>query len=590
MRSWIAGIQACAVAAVVGAGVRSSAQGVSEPVYQHACVAADHALASEAGLQMLRKGGNAVDAAVATSFALSVVRPYSCGIGGGGFMVIHLKKPGKGPDTGPITIAIDYRETAIAGAGPEMFETDPDPDASTHGGKAVGVPGTVAGLLLALEKYGRLDRATVLAPAIKLAEEGFTVDAHYAHVSHTDELVMPWFRARPERAQRFAFLWDRFLKHGEVKVGDRILVPEQAKVLRLIARRGADGFYAGEVGEAIVDAVKTSGGAMTLADLAAYRPVEREPLRASFRGNTLVTMPPPSSGGIVLAHVLGMLESRQADLQGAERAPAPEGGHEGAAYVHLVTESLKHAFADRARWLEDPGYAHVPTAGLLKPEYIKDRAGAINMDHTLAPEAYGTATPPPDDGGTSHLSVVDADGSAVACTETINLIFGSMVAVEPYGFILNNEMDDFLARRGHANAFGLSHADLNRPEPGKRPLSCMTPTVVLGPTNEVKLVVGGSGGPRIITGTLEAALNVLVWDMSAEKAVRSARFHHQWKPDRLDLEPALRGEALEQALARRGHAIGEREAVGNIQLIRWNPGGGWQAASDPRKGGVPAGY
>lgn len=575
-RAALAGMLFMTITAICPPGAQAQHSGA----FAHAAVAADHDLASRAGVEILRQGGNAVDAAVATSFALSVVRPYSCGIGGGGFMVIHLKDH---PRLGPVTTTINYREAAPAAARPGMFEGDPDPDAATHGGKAVAVPGTVAGLLHALEKYGTMPREKVLAPAITLAERGFDADRHYVDSARDDSLVLPWYAKDPGRRERFPFLWTRFLMEGQVKVGDRVHVPEQAAALRLIAALGRAGFYEGEVAAAVVEAVNRAGGAMTLEDLAGYRVEEREPLRAEFRGLSVLTMPPPSSGGIVLAQVLGMLERREADVAAAVRE-----GHNSAGYIHLVTECSKHAFADRARWMGDPNFVMVPLRGLLAPEYIAARAAAIDLTRTRATEGYGTSEPFPDDAGTSHLCVIDGAGGAVACTETINLIFGAHVAVEKYGFILNDEMDDFLTRAGKGNAFGLDHANLNRPQGGKRPLSSMTPTIFYD-DGGVRLIAGGAGGPRIMSGTIQAALNVLVWGMPAERALREPRFHHQWHPDRLDLEPPLRGGAVEAALRERGHATAERKAVANVQVIR-RCEGGWDAASDPRKGGVPAGY
>jgi gamma-glutamyltranspeptidase / glutathione hydrolase len=572
-----------AVAAAV-LGLAGSAVGGSEGVYPKAAVAADHRLASEAGVEILKAGGNAVDAAVATSFALSVVRPYSCGIGGGGFMVIRLKDH---PTAGPVTTAINYREWGIARTRPDYFENEPDPDAPTHGGKAVCVPGHVAGLLHALDKYGTMTREQVLAPAIRLAEQGYAADAHYVMSSQE---VIEWIEKDAARAKRFPYLWDRLLYQGKVKEGDRVDLHEQAKVLKLIAEKGADGFYKGEVAKAIVDAVRRDGGEMTLADLEGYKVEELPPLTTTFRGNTVLTMPPPSSGGIVLAQVLGMLEARARDVQRI----VDENGPGSPQYIHMVAEAGKHAFADRARWMGDPNFVKVPVKGLLAPEYIRSRATAINLDGVRPIESYGTASPLPDDAGTSHLCVIDEKGNAVSCTETINLVFGSLVPVPEYGFILNNEMDDFLARQGRANAFGLDHADLNRPEPGKRPLSSMTPTIVLetradGSPGDPVLLAGGSGGPRIISGTIQATLNVLLFDMPAPHAVASPRFHHQWHPDALELEGDIAGGALEASLKGMGHATRRRDRIAAVQIIR-RVKEGWQPASDPRKGGVPGGY
>jgi gamma-glutamyltranspeptidase/glutathione hydrolase len=552
-------------------------------VFPTAAVAADHPLASRAGAEILRAGGNAVDAAVATSFALSVVRPYSCGIGGGGFMVIRLPNH---PRHGAVETTINYREVGPAATGPDFYENDPDPFASTHGGKAVCVPGHVAGLLHALDNYGTMTREQVLAPAIRIAETGYDADLHFQNSAHTDEMVIPWLAQDPARQQRFAYLWQRLLHNGKVKKGDTIKLPEQAAALRLIAAQGRDGFYTGPVAEAIVRAVRNDGGVITLEDLAAYQPEERPPLRVHFRGYDVLTMPPPSSGGIVLAQVLGMLDARADDFARITR----EHGHNSPPYIHFVSEAFKHAFADRARWMADPNFVRVPTSWLLDPQNIQGRAAAIDESRTHGPDFYGTPGTPPDDAGTSHLCVVDAHGGAVACTETINLVFGSLLPVPEYGFILNNEMDDFLARAGKANAFGLAHADLNRPEKGKRPLSSMTPTMVLR-DGRVHLLAGGSGGPRIISGTIQAVLNVLVHDMDAPEAVALPRFHHQWQPNRLELEnDLLNNTTITDALKATGHTTAPRNPVAAVQIIRAAPGGGWQPASDPRKGGAPDGF
>ncbi len=583
-------IRIAAALALAAIAPPALAQGnaMNDAVFRRAAVAADHRLASDAGLEILKAGGNAVDAAVATSFALSVVRPYSCGIGGGGFMVIRLKDH---PKAGFVSTTINYREWGIAKARPDYFENVEDPDAATHGGKAVCVPGHVAGLLVALEKYGTMSREQVLAPAIRLAERGYDADAHY--VASSKE-VIEWIEKDPTRAERFPYLWDRLLYQGKVKEGDRIDLHEQARVLRKIVEEGADGFYKGEVAQAIVNAVQRDGGEMTLEDLAGYTVEERVPLQTVFGGNTVLTMPPPSSGGIVLAQVLGMLEVRKHDLDNiARRMPEEGGGPGSAAYIHLVAEASKHAFADRARWMGDPNFVKVPVKTLLSDAYIDERARAIDLGHTKDIDSYGTATPLPDDAGTSHLCVVDEQGNAVSCTETINLVFGSLVPVPEFGFILNDEMDDFLARAGKPNAFGLDHADLNRPAPRKRPLSSMTPTIVLKGDDiahaDPILLAGGSGGPRIISGTIQAVLNVLVFNMSAAEAVGRPRFHHQWHPDVLELEEQLAGGEVEKSLQALGHHTKRRDRIAAVQIIR-AVRGGLGAASDPRKGGVPAGY
>ena len=541
------------------------------PVYREV-VAADHPDASRAGAEILALGGNAVDAAVATSFALSVVRPYSCGVGGGGFMIIRLPDD---PTHGEVATAINYRETAPGAVGPDYYEKLDDPLASRFGGRAVAVPGTVAGLLAALERYGTLDRATVLAPAIRLAAHGYAVDEHRMAAA---EGVAALLRDNGWES-RFASLDERLL--GGVHDGAVAINPEQAEVLRRIAEHGRDGFYAGETAEAIVHAVHADGGELSLEDLAGYEPVEVEPLRFEIDGRTFLTMPPPSSGGITMAQTLAIRDLATVRLDPftpAERA-------------HILVESLKHAFADRARWLGDPAFVEVPLAGMLDPGYLARRAAMINPDRTFPAERYAFDEPiaPIEDAGTSHFCVVDRFGGAVACTETINLEFGSLVCPPTLGFALNDEMDDFTTRRGEPNAFGLVQSEHNLPEPGKRPLSSMSPTIVLGRDGRVLALAGASGGPRIITGTLQVLLNVLEDDLGAVSAVGAPRLHHQWLPDAVYFEPGYDANVL-LSLHARGHELRQRGTVGECQLVRRSRDGrGWEAESDPRKGGRPAG-
>lgn len=488
-------------------------------------------------------------------------------------MVIHLASH---PTHGPLDVCLNYRETCPGAYGPDTYEHDPDPDASTRGGKAVATPGTVAGLLHALAKYGTKSRSEVLAPAIEAAEAGFAADAHYVECV---TLAMKWASNRPDRARATAFAYEPLLRRGQIRAGDLVRLPEQARALRLIAEHGADAFYKGEIAHAIVRAVEADGGRLTLDDLAGFTVLECEPLRASFMGKSFLMMPPPSSGGIVIAQVLGMLALR-AELAGAS--------HNSPEYIHVVAEAAKHGFADRARWLADPAFADIPLGTLLSPDYIGARAAKIDPSRTLPPGDYGTAPALPEDGGTSHLCAVDDRGNAVACTETINLEFGSMLPVPEFGFMLNDEMDDFLTRRGKANAFGLSQSERNMPQPGKRPLSSMSPTIAFD-EHGVLLVAGASGGPRIISATIQASLNVLVFGMGADAALNAPRFHHQWMPETLELEPGL--AATSGPLQTRGHATRERAQIAAAQLIRRaRDGKGFEAASDPRKGGMPAGW
>lgn len=563
-------------AVVVGAPV------VAEPPrssgeFRRFAVAADHPLASEAGAEILRAGGNAVDAAVATSFALSVVRPFSCGIGGGGFMLIH--DPGAPEEKQ--TVAINYRETAPSAVGPEFFERLDDSTASVRGGSACGVPGTVAGLLYALETRGSMDRARVLAPAIRLARDGFTADSAYAAAAAG---LIEKFEKNPEWKTRFAFTRSRFLGDGSVKAGDTIRLPEQAAVLEVIAAAGRKGFYEGAIGAAIIDAVHGAGGVMTGADLAGYSPVEMHALRATFEGRTLLTMPPPSSGGLALAETFGILDRKEIAERAKER--------NWAAYAFLVVESFKHAFADRAKFLGDPAFVDVPVARLLSGAYLDQLARRVRIGKVGGSEMYGTIEPPPEDGGTSHLCVIDPSGMAVSCTETINLEFGSLVSSDRLGFCLNNQMDDFTTRRGEPNAFGLVQSDLNLPAPGKRPLSSMSPTIVLDKDGKVEMIAGASGGPRIITATAQVLLNVMVRGDDAAAAVKRARLHHQWKPYVVEIEDGFddrhEGLGVDVWLMKVGNRVGPAKSGAAVQLIV-RRGDAWQAACDPRKGGRPAG-
>jgi gamma-glutamyltranspeptidase/glutathione hydrolase len=568
------------IALVLVAPVNGCASAARNPqaqlmrVYAHAAVAADHPVASQAGLEMLKRGGNAVDAAVATSFCLSVVRPYSCGIGGGGFMLIYQPAT---DDREARAIAIDYRETAPAAVDANYFVNREDKTASAFGHHAVAVPGTVAGLTHALKNYGTLGLATVLEPAIRAADEGFAADANFVNAAR--ELGRD-LEKHPHLMKFAAPLWQDVCKSGALQVGDIIRQPQEARALRLIAEQGADAFYRGEIGHAIFATMHTHGGPITMADLKDYAVRERQPLEGRFREHTVLSMPPPSSGGIAMQQSLGILERRWSDLSRYK--------HNSAGFIHVIVEALKHAFADRARWLADSDFTNVPVQHLLSPGHLDELASRIALDRTSDPQTYGTIEPPPNDGGTSHFCVIDSAGMAVACTETINLNFGSLVTVPGFGFVLNNEMDDFTTVPGRANEFNLTQSDRNLPQGGKRPLSSMSPTIVVKDGRAV-LIAGASGGPRIISGTFEAMLNCLVFDMQPQDAVSAPRFHHQWMPDVLQLENGSATEWVKSDLRSRGHELGSISVVGQVQLIRVDADG-IRAASDPRKGGTPAGY
>jgi len=545
---------------------------------RHGVVAADHELASAAGAQMLRRGGNVVDAAVATAFCLSVLRPEGCGIGGGGFMVIWDAEQRRG-------IAIDFRERAPVAATREMFrptDKQADPPPSQAGGLAVAVPGEVAGLLHALEHYGTLDRETVLAPAIALASQELPVDAQLRAAQR--ETIADFNRV-PSLKERFPELWKTYLNSGTVWSETASYRSPLGDVLQRIADEGRDGFYEGEVAAAIVAEVRRHSGIMTVDDLKEIQPVvERQPLRVSYGKQELLTMPPPSSGGIAQIEVLGILRAwEEAQPSDQKRKTVVGLGHNSVDYVHLITEALKHAFADRAEFLGDADFSDVPTGRLISAAHAKRLASRIDMTHTLKTEEYGRFQPV-GDGGTSHFSVIDEQGNAVACTLTINTHFGSYVMEPKFGIMLNNEMDDFAAVPGVPNAFGLIQSERNSVAPGKKPLSSMSPTIVLRDGKAIA-AAGGSGGPRIISATLQVLLNMLLFEMDADQAVTAPRFHHQWLPDELLLEPALY-KSIGAALQQRGHKVKNVSGLAATQAVQRSKeklSGG----SDPRKGGRP---
>ena len=540
-------------------------------------VAADHPAASAAGARILREGGNVVDAAVATSFALSVVRPASCGIGGGGFMVIWDASTGKAR-------ALDYRERAPAAATADRYGDaadagHPEPR-SVRGGLASGIPGTVAGLCYASRTWGRLPLKQVLQPAIDLCTNGVPVDDHDREVQSG---TLAKLKLHADYQQRFALLLKLYLNNGKPwQAGDRFYSP-QAAVLQRIAEHGAAGFYDGPVAEAIAAAVAGEGGVLSAADLRGYKATERDPLQAGFRDATVFTMPPPSSGGIALLQTLQSLEAWERHsgrtLQSLQ--------HNSPDYVHVVTEALKHAFADRAEFLGDTDFVDVPVQRLLQLDYAKQQAAAIQLQQTQPSDAYGRFFLQ-DDAGTSHFSVLDAAGNAVACTETINLTFGSFVVVPEWGILLNNEMDDFAANPGKPNAFGLLQSAANSVQPGKRPLSSMTPTLLIRQGKAIR-AVGASGGPRIITATLQNLLNQHVWGQSPSAAVAAARFHHQWAPNELLLEPTLHASVADE-LKKRGHTVRKSTGLAATQGAAAGSGGILQGGSDPRKNGQPDGF
>ncbi len=525
-----------------------------------AMVVSPHALATEAGIEVLKDGGNAVDAAVAAAFTLGVAQPQSMGIGGGLFLLIRLAD-GR-------AFAIDARETAPAAASEDMYQVEGLPkDASRYGGLAVGVPGAVAGLALALETHGVMSLERVLAPSIRAAEEGVALGAYQAALMRR---VPAERRARfPETAR---------VQFPEPVMADTIKrQPELGRALRRIAKRGPRAFYEGEMAEAIARAARAAGGVLSVEDLAAYQPRLREPLRGTFRNLEVLSFPPPSSGGVTLLEILKVVEGFDLRGMGAGSSEA----------IHAIAEAMKLAFADRALHLGDPDFASIPVEALLDADYAAKLRARIGP-RAAQVEGSGYAVP---DGGTAHLSVVDAAGNAVALTGTINTTFGSFVTVPGWGILLNNQMDDFVADPDGVNLYGLAgrRDSANRVAPGKRPLSSMAPTVVLE-DGALRFVAGSNGGPRIITAVLLTLLNYFEWDMDIMEAVSAPRFHHQWRPDRILLEGAHAAD-VESALRARGHEVKRvDELITGVEAIARDPlTGRLYGAPDPRRDGLARG-
>ncbi|MEW6267716.1 MAG: gamma-glutamyltransferase [Thermodesulfobacteriota bacterium] len=517
-----------------------------------AVVASDSPLAADAGLEVLASGGSAVDAAIATALAVCVVHPSSCGIGGGGFMVIWDRARRE-------ALALDYREQAPALARVELYEENGAyvPARSRRGALAVGVPGEVAGLAAAHERFGRLPWRRLFAPAVRLARDGFPVSKHLASQLQRQAQALA---ADPELARTYLDADGAPWPEGAV-----VRAGALAATLERIANEGPQAFYAGEVADRIVATVQAGGGVLGRDDLARYRPVWREPLEVGYRGARVFTMPPPSGGGPAL--VLALRTLRRYDVEALGLATPTR--------WQLFAEILKHAFADRARASGDPAFDDLPPPARGAP-----LRGRLLASRTLPPEQYGTVGVPARDGGTSHLSVIAPDGSAVALTTTINTSFGAMLAVPGTGIVLNNEMDDFSF--DSPNLFGLAPGRTNRIAPGKRPASSMTPTVAVEDGRGV-VAVGASGGPLIVSATIEVLSNVLDFGLPPEAAVAAPRVHHQWQPNVLLVEPGVRPIDRE-ALARLGHELREIPAVAAVSLATELPDavGG---AGDPRKGG-----
>jgi len=540
----------CALAAVVvtlsGCQHRSSL--ATRPL-DRGCVVAPEPRAAAIGAQILRDGGNAVDAAVAVHFALAVTYPIAGNIGGGGFLLV-LEASGA-------VHALDYRETAPAAAGRDLYldaDGAVEPGTSLWSHRSAGVPGSVMGMWETHERFGALPWGDVLRPAIDLARDGFELDPWTARSFRTATMKFAGHGDRFAKVSDFARLY-----HG--KAGERFVQRRLSSTLRRIAARGADGFYHSHTADLIAREMELNGGLITRADLAAYRAVWREPVLGTYRGRRLASMPPPSSGGVALTQLLGMLESFEPpELLSSDQ-------------IHLFAEIEKRAFADRSVYLGDSDYVDVPVGRLTDPDYLRRRAAEISPDRKSLPDVVGAGRVESEQ--TTHVSVVDRHGMAVSNTTTLNAAYGSGIIIDGGGFLLNNEMDDFSAKPGVPNLYGVVGAAANAIEPGKRMLSSMSPTMVFDRDGELSLILGTPGGPTIFTTIFQVLVAVVDHGLGVREALDLPRFHHQWTPreratDPIRVEtraPFALPEATLDRLRARGYAIEERESIGDVQAI-----------------------
>ena len=545
---------------IIGQGAR-----ILPVIARHGMVVAQEGTAARVGLAILKSGGNAVDAAVATALALAVTLPRAGNLGGGGFMLIHLAKGDK-------TVAIDYREVAPATTRADVFLDDKSnavPRLSRETGLAVGVPGTVAGLTWALERYGsgKFPLSALAAPAEALARDGIPVEQDLADALAQATRLRHW----PSSAAIFSHKDGTPLGHGDV-----LTQTDLADTLATIGREGAKGFYEGAVAGKIAAAVRAAGGAMTTDDLAGYRALEREPVRGTYRGHTIVSMPPPSSGGVHVIELLNILEGFPLAAQGALSA----------ATIHDMAEAEKLAYADRAAYLGDPAVVDVPVKGLVSKAYATKLRGLIEPGRAKPASEIAAVDPAPyESEQTTHFSIVDADGNAVANTYTLNLSFGVGLVADGTGVLLNNELDDFAAKPGAPNAFGLTGGKANAPGPRKRPLSSMTPTMMFK-DGKLELVTGSPGGSTIITTVLQLILDTVDFGMNIATATETPRVHDQLLPDKLFVEQGLSPDTL-GLLRAQGYMVAPRDAWGSAESISI-AGGLLAGASDPRQRGTLA--
>jgi gamma-glutamyltranspeptidase / glutathione hydrolase len=533
---------------------------------EHGMVASDNGIATDVGVRVLLNGGNAIDAAVATAFALAVAYPEAGNLGGGGFLIARLADGS--------SVALDFREKAPLAATHDMY-LDAQGNVTTKsliGHLASGVPGSVAGLYAAHQRLGSRPWKELIAPAIQLAENGFTVDEHFADV----------VAAHTERLQQFPASAALFLPGGKpLQNGSMWRNPQLAAVLRRIAESGPAGFYEGETARLIVEEMKRGGGLITIEDLQRYEVKWREPVEFEYRQHRIISMPPASSGGLTLALMANIVEGY--DLR-------PLGWHSPKA-LHIITEASRRAFADRNYFMGDVDFVKVPRERFLSEEYARRQRATINLEHaTPSSQIKPGLGEMKESNQTTHFSIVDAKGNAVALTTTLNELFGSAVTVTGAGFLLNDEMDDFSAKPGSPNMFGLVQGEQNAIAPGKRMLSAMTPTIVLDPAGHPLIITGARGGPRIISAVFQIISNVIDYGMPLAEAVSAPRIHHQHLPDILYYEQNGLSAEVVSALQALGHTVQPREGYIGAAPTLLFANGRWQGVGDPRSGGRAAGY
>lgn len=522
-------------------------------------VVTSHFLATQSAQEVLKKGGNAIDAAVTAAFSLAVTQPRSGNIGGGGFMLISSEKNNE-------VVAVDYREKAPAGATVDMFldkEGNADSQLSRYSHLAAGVPGTVAGLAMALETYGTISLKEAMAPAIKLAEEGFVVTPRFSDgLKDKQEMLKKW-----DSSSKIFYKPDgSFYEPGELFVQKDL-----AATLKRIAEQGAQEFYVGKTAELLVAEMAKHGGLITMEDMKNYAPSMRKPVHGQYRGYDIYSMSPPSSGGVHIVQILNILEGY----------PIAEYGHNSARTIHLMAEAMKRAYADRSFYLGDEDFVKVPLQGLTSKDYAKKIREGIDMNKATPSSTIAPGKPLPyESNETTHFSIVDKFGNAVSNTYTVNFSYGSGIVVEGAGFLLNNEMDDFSAKPGVPNAYGLIGGEANKVEPNKRMLSSMSPTIVKQHGKNF-LVTGSPGGSRIITTTLQVIMNVIDHGLNIQSAVAAPRFHHQWLPDELRIEEGISVDTI-KILQEQGHEVQQKSAMGAIQSIMVKDGMMYGGA-DPRR-------